>query len=505
MKTIPISDSGLYPRLEKLAKETGYKTQISGGLLIENSLTEPVFAAKVCDVDNPPSKSDIFENNSKQFGETSYGIRFSECQIMIEELVNNITHTGFEKLKNSIYFCPTIKLKEFFQSSVEPIFFGVFPKGKIISISSNRLYYKRQAFQRLLYAVNQYPNILGDLAGSFEGFPILRHWITIDPHEMLNDILLISAYAFCPFVGFVTGSHGLGLKFIFVLDREISYQPDQFPSSWMEYPLSSADFAQEELDDIHLAPERRIFGKYVFNNPLKLDSRLELVNWSIDKVDELVRVLCDATQFNEKNDPIKIDPIYGLEYGFSFSHLLKLGLSIIGSRGKYINKSFLFQIADIMAAMAKAGDLSFGNEAEFAKGLFQKNVKGNQVISILLNSKVKGLTLFSKALDQVYDKYEKTIIDSIWYTSKSTSTGISVKRRDLVAETIIPKSQFSGEITRALRNSHHGYFTRNDPRGNRPSRYLSIITGEIPDDAPSLAIGWILALLESRQQLIGNP
>ena len=57
---------------------------------------------------------------------------------------------------------------------------------------------------------------------------------------------------------------------------------------------------------------------------------------------------------------------------------------------------------------------------------------------------------------------------------------------------------------RALRNTHHGYLTRGDLR-NRPSRYLSITTGNTPNSLSALPGYWALALLGNPSSFIGLP
>jgi len=114
------------------------------------------------------------------------------------------------------------------------------------------------------------------------------------------------------------------------------------------------------------------------------------------------------------------------------------------------------------------------------------------------------LIAFSNILEDIYQRLRQTILDSVWVISKRTSSGILVKDNQLVSENIENPDEFTGNVLRTLRNTHHGYLTRGD-QSFRPSRYLSLIDGNTSDDFPTLSLAWLLALLESPEALIGNP
>jgi hypothetical protein len=81
----------------------------------------------------------------------------------------------------------------------------------------------------------------------------------------------------------------------------------------------------------------------------------------------------------------------------------------------------------------------------------------------------------------------------------------SSKSSSLNSELLVGEDDFCGQIIRALRNTQHGYLTRGDKYSNRPARFLSMIDGNTPDNLPTLALTWVLALLASPNKFIGNP
>ncbi|HUU41303.1 MAG TPA: hypothetical protein VMW42_10195, partial [Desulfatiglandales bacterium] len=455
-KRIDISDNQLWGKISQLAQKCGYSTEIGNNFFIENTLHIPAFESGVFDVNAPPSNSDFFDKYFMRFGDVSFGVGYSKCLELAKELALEITPITFDRFIKAIFFCPTPKLKELFRNAIEPIFFGVFPKGKIICVVSSAEYYYRQAFQRVLYTLSQYPSAISDLQGNFKGFNALKDWIGIDPHELLETILMIVGYAFCPYVGHIVGSHTLGLKILFLPDEAIKYEPDPFPESWIDIPKTKADFAKEIHTDFNNPPQRMIHGKYVFDSPLPFDERIAFAEWGIRQADTLVRFLCDVTNFTQENNPDVIDPIYCIEYGYTIAHLLSICLSILGNRGHYHNKSSLFLIADILGSLAKVGDMHISNEAEFMKELFRKDIGGNKMVSILSRSNIGPLQIYSSVIDKIYSSFHNTLINSMWYSPKKSSGGITVKDASLSKETILSENEFVGEIIRVLRNTHHG-------------------------------------------------
>jgi hypothetical protein len=160
----------------------------------------------------------------------------------------------------------------------------------------------------------------------------------------------------------------------------------------------------------------------------------------------------------------------------------------------------------MIAGIAKMGRLS-ADETNFFKELFMPN-------------KIKELSYKNFYMTELFDVFHAMahkisnnlyckIYNSIWVKDKIINNSVLVKDRNLLNENAEDINEFSGNLIRALRNTHHGYFTRADrtpSRTNfRPSRYFSISTGELPDDLPSLAFLWFLLLLKSPEQFIANP
>jgi hypothetical protein len=95
---------------------------------------------------------------------------------------------------------------------------------------------------------------------------------------------------------------------------------------------------------------------------------------------------------------------------------------------------------------------------------------------------------------ELYRKIEDTVIDSVWLKPKVTPQGIMVRTKDLAGKNALARADFVGELMRAYRNAHHGYFTEGD-RSKRPSRYLYLVDGNLPAEITTLPALWFLAYL----------
>ena len=110
--------------------------------------------------------------------------------------------------------------------------------------------------------------------------------------------------------------------------------------------------------------------------------------------------------------------------------------------------------------------------------------------------------MFLGIVNDVYGEMETAVKGSIWVEGKLRGDRVSVRSRDLTHENEEGIGAFTGTLFRALRNTHHGYLSRLDPP-NRPSRYLAMTSGNVPDSLQVLALVWVLALLADTPGVTG--
>jgi hypothetical protein len=108
------------------------------------------------------------------------------------------------------------------------------------------------------------------------------------------------------------------------------------------------------------------------------------------------------------------------------------------------------------------------------------------------------------AVRDAYDRLVDGIASSVVVPSKIASDGILVRNKKLDQEVVEPVESFVANVVRALRNAHHGYLTANDP-ANRPARYLSLVSGHLPEEVSLLASFWVWAAVTSPEAMFDRP
>jgi hypothetical protein len=114
-------------------------------------------------------------------------------------------------------------------------------------------------------------------------------------------------------------------------------------------------------------------------------------------------------------------------------------------------------------------------------------------------------TMLLDGANSVYDALRTTIVNSVFVAAKRTlAGGVLVRDKSLTSEREETPDEFTANVVRALRNTHHGYMTAGD-RQNRPSRYLALVTGALPDTMTYIGVLTGLALLADPTVMIGRP
>jgi hypothetical protein len=307
--------------------------------------------------------------------------------------------------------------------------------------------------------------------------------------------------------GFIAG-HGIGLKIVFIPAQPFEHTRQFFPADWMDFLRSDTELALESsprpepVNELFEKPQRSIYGKYVFTSPPSADSIKELMTWAIRAANALVTKLNDVTNFTVADSPEIIDPVYGQEYSHSVMHVLRDAASIIAEDSRYRNKATTFRMADILSALSEHGSLKKRPD-EFFRNLFGEACN-EQIRRILDGTGITALQAFADTTDNIYKNLKKVVMDSVIIPSKRHGDKVSVKTSSLDSERLLDEDEFRGQVLRALRNTQHGYFSRGDS-SMRPSRFLSLIDGNTPDDFPTLGLAWTVALLAAPAGFIGEP
>ena len=461
---------------------------------------------------NIEESRNLIEKHVAEYGEQFGYSEIKDINETIKYLIKNlhkideeISPESLKFFRKGIAYHPKQGLSDYFINHIAPTFFNKFPRGEIFIINSPSILLDRSALIRFLYVLeNKIP------LENLTGFEMLRKWNQIEAYRYLQIISNIILHIKFPYITGIFASNGICLDFIFLFDEPIDTSEQEQGEKIIEdidyhsYLRFVTDFGKEHvgIENIQNQPERTVYKKFVFNNKPNIQETSKLIEWSINSSSRLIGNLFNLENFTSESDNDYVDPIYAFEYAYTVQHILHDITSILYTWSSYQNKSTLFRIADMLAGLAKLGSLT-ANEGNFFKELFMPNKIKELSYKNFYTTELFDVfhTMAHKISNNLYCK----IYNSIWVKDRLINNSVLVKDRNLLNENAEEINIFCGNLIRALRNTHHGYFTRADRTGSRPSRYFSISTGELPDDLPSLAFLWLLLLLDSQETFIGNP
>jgi hypothetical protein len=395
-----------------------------------------------------------------------------------------------------------MELRSMLEGSILPAFFERDPDGLVQVLLANPDVDGQFAVLRATYSLSHYP--LDVVSASDRGFATLKAWDSQFPLDYLNALTSILQASTYPYMPMFQGGP-FGLSFLFLLSRPEAVQLDVFPRSWMQWTRSGSEFGTEDLDGIAGLEDptselgrRLAHRRYLANTPLPMEGFHELLLWAVRRLSTLVNEISDAANFEQDES---IDFVCGLEHNLSMLRVFRQAVHILGSEEPPSGKLRIFEMADLLEGLAKVFRGRQAGEGLF-KQLFNPTL-GRDACRVSLASLPGPVTPFvDRVVETVYDDLRRTVEKSIWIPGKVKDGKVEVRSRDLTRENPEDIGQFVGTLVRSLRNTHHGYFSRLDDT-NRPSRYLAMSTGDLPDSLSSLALIWILCLLADVEQMTG--
>lgn len=407
---------------------------------------------------------------------------------------------GLYRLSQALYFVGPERLRPMFREQVAPCFFRLYPRGKVVVLRYDTAVDEAAAILRTFYALALAP--LPELAGKeFRGVQTLRRWHMASLTGLMPALLDLFDFLFYPFVGGVCAGMP-GLVFLFMLDPAEEHRPAPFPRNWLGFPSCSPSFGREEVDPLEMirdprGPVHRRAGHHRLCHAqgFSADERLDLLRWYIRRINRVLYELTDVCNFTAGHDPqAVVDPIFGFEHLLTVDRLLRKTLLAMSLDEAPSANLTVFEIADLYDSLSER----FGNHSD--KTTLFKRLFNTQAGPALVAPRFAGLPApfgdyLAGVTAEVYRKVEETVLASVWRKSKVTSAGVLVRDRNLSREDPMPLPQFVGEVMRAYRNAHHGYFSSDPTSQNRPSRFLFMVDGNLPVEMSALPVLWWLAYL----------
>lgn len=461
--------------------------------------------ADITNYTNSEKYNFIREVQGTVYGEFDFGERVlkgkSSADLLKEFVEAPKTSGGAYALSLAFAKCPLNQLRDYLVSGFFPAFFGVFPKGRAILLQHNPLYERRFGTVRAGYTMQQYGR-LDKVA--LDGFETMKEWQIQAPSIQLRMLLDLGAIAFFPTIQYITMVR-IGITMVLVPGEDLQHHLGPFPTDWMSVYRSHWDFAREErstgASGLSAAGVTASYGalqRYVQFPGLSVDEISAWVEWLVNRFNVLQFHQTDAAEFDDGGD---IDFVTCLEHALSFDRIVRKGISASCSEEVLVRKSAAMEIADLIEELASYWS---GKRVDRFKLLFHPK-DGLALLNTALGSlppAIKANLLGAAAT--VYDHLERAILESVFVAAKRTSTGgVLVRNNKLSAEREESGPDFVSNLIRCLRNTHHGYLTKADSKQLRPSRYLALSTGNVPNTFSFLGTLFALACVADPLTLIG--
>jgi len=426
---------------------------------------------------------------------------FSTCKALVNSLAVRYDKYSINNFRSALSFVNPSYLGDLLEH-IEKIFFGKFPNGRIIVIKSNQFYYKRAGLIRFLYTLSNYPELFSNPAEIRPEFRTLHNWNSFEAHELIGSCLHLCENFTFPYINGFHSNHKLGTHFVFIPNRTVKISTLRFPVDRQDFIRTAFSFGEEKSNHTTESNRNKYFAKYCFKKPLSLEKRIDLFETTLTQVNHLIRDLLDITKF--KDSESNIDPVYAFEYSNSILTLMKVAISILHTNHKRQNTDSLFRVLDMISGIANRRQFGCSNDAEFFKMMLSKNEGYELLENVIQNSKLLSKNELGDALKTIYDDLHDTVLNSVFVPDRLADGVVSVKTRNLDGNMNISEQDFVSDVVRSLRNTHHGYLTREDRNRKGPARFLSLIDGNFPASITSLGPFVALGILLDREALMGS-
>ncbi len=294
----------------------------------------------------------------------------------------------------------------------------------------------------------------------------------------LRTILDLGVLALYPMVPYFSATR-MGFVVVFVPGELVEQKQPDFPASWLDLYRSRWDFtkgrtrtASMNVTATGLTQPYSVHRRFLQVGGYAADDVVNWLCWLVAQTNELLLSSTDPTSFQRNG---VVDFVTCFEHGISIDRLLRKSASAQASVELAVRKYATFEVADIVDELCQYWTGS--QPTERFKGLFNPS-QGLPKLSAALSaapSSTRDILLDGAA--SVYGSLRAAVLDSVFVPAKRTSTGdVLVRDKTLTTERNENADEFTANVVRALRNTHHGYMTLQDTR-NRPSRYLALVTG----------------------------
>ncbi|MEK6701391.1 MAG: hypothetical protein AABZ53_03945 [Planctomycetota bacterium] len=414
--------------------------------------------------------------------------------------------SGWNRLSQAVFHAPKGQLTSVLLDLVLPLGFKWYPKGcarlflhepplnlRFSLVRNTRVC---AAFNVLDFAPNT-PNADPEIPQS------LTAW-QLDWPPALFDTLIewASLLVFPKVTGMLWGMPGLSIQFI---DDAIGdYKSPVMPISLLDLKHGKTQFGQERAE-MTIGPQSisvartAVHGRYCWHGDG--DQAVVLADFIAERANRLNRCLGDITNYEREIDGLlQIDLVIAQEQMWTLGRIIRRTLSLQSSESRWINRLAVFEVADQWGELM--GEWKGGHPTAKFKTLMHPANGAALVKECFATLPDPWRARFEVACADVYQDILQTMKQSVWSRQKASAAGVNLGTR--AAPQVEAWADFTANVLRDLRNTHHGYMPDEKYNKNTRPRFV-LTTGEWSPAMTFLPSLWLLAFLCDPVKFVGWP
>lgn len=398
-------------------------------------------------------------------------------------------HRVMHFLTSAATLAPQTHLLHVISNVVLPAFFTRYPTGALVVFELDYAIERRFGFCRNLHVFNLHPPFAID---GEDTTPLhnLHAPTSLEQPQMVVKLLSGLTYPWITVVPAVRA----GLLLAFVLDPPAEHSQGPFPESWSAKLRSGTDFAKErvKLKDLLCengtqARHAAAHARHRLNHPPTTAQTLSLLRFTMQRYARTLWHITDPSEHCRPDSQV-IQPLVPFEFGLTWDRVLRKGVLAVLGTAEIDRKDDCFELADLLEELWSRRNEKSG-QARIFKRFFHRTEAVAMLKECVSGAPVSEWADIVPAVIATYDRLVDAVSASVVIRTRKSDAGVLVQNKALSGDVVEPFEEFTANLMRALRNAHHGYLTANDT-SSRPARYLSLVSGTIPDDLSLVAAFW---------------
>lgn len=397
----------------------------------------------------------------------------------------------YEKFSRFFSYSSLEQIPSVTQDLLFPKFFAWHPEGRILFLTSSPDLHLAFACLRMMGAARDIPEFDYSKGRDVPQFRMLADIQNVGVFYAAKYLSIPLAIFLPRMYGFVADKVTLGYLFQFEDPVENVRKP--FPRSGLEFFRSEASnlFHQDvKLDLSDLSAEAVDTFRFIDREFLSSDIRT-FVRQFLTKLKDFLAFMIDPANFVGRDNGEWI----GLEHyriWLTFERMSDELIFLLTDDQPFLRKMALFRILDQLSTFATRQE---NRQSQVFKQLIIPNGTSDPILDGLKAYRGNIARHLERLLPKVREELRLVVLDSIYIPNRyieEKQTVILTNGQEVAAD------DFVRDLVRELRNTYHGYHTRNF------EKYLSISTGNTPDDLSMLGALAYLALIAKPGAFIGT-